>query len=233
MKNNKHEIERIKKVYEKRSKQIPIELYSFFNNANLYIIQNRDKEILNILKSHKITSLNNKKILDIGCGTGGELRNLIRYGANPVNLYGIDLLENRIETAQRLSPNIQCTCSDASEMPYEDKSFDIVAQFTVFTSILDEHMKKCIAREMIRVLISNGIIIWYDYHMNNPKNPDVKGVNKREIYKLFPGCQIKLKRITLAPPIARIIAPHSIILCHLLEKLGFLNTHYIGVIKKV
>ncbi len=94
-------------------------------------------------------------------------------------------------------------------------------------------MKKRISQEMVRVSKTDGIILWYDFHMNNPKNPDVKGVKKREIYELFPECQIKLKRITLAPPIARIIAPHSTILCHLFEKLGFLNTHYIGVIKKV
>ncbi len=91
------EIKRIKGIYDKRKGLIPSQLYSFFNDAHLYIIQNRDIEILRILKSHNITSLENRKILDIGCGIGAELRNLIRYGANPLNLYGIDLLEDRIE----------------------------------------------------------------------------------------------------------------------------------------
>ena len=73
------------------------------------------------------------------------------------------------------------------------------------------------------------IILWYDYHMNNPNNPDVKGVKKKEIYELFPNCIIHLKRINLAPPIARAIAPYSLLLCYLLEKLKVFNTHYIGV----
>jgi len=35
-------------------------------------------------------------------------------------------------------------------------------------------MNQGIATEMLRVLKPDGIILWYDYHMNNPKNPGVK-----------------------------------------------------------
>jgi ubiquinone/menaquinone biosynthesis C-methylase UbiE len=61
----------------------------------------------------------------------------MKYGARPENLYGIDLLDERIEEAKRLSPNIDFRCGNAEELPYEDGLFDIVIQFTVFTSILD------------------------------------------------------------------------------------------------
>jgi ubiquinone/menaquinone biosynthesis C-methylase UbiE len=163
---------------------------------------------------------------------GGELRNFIRYGASPENLFGIDLLPDRIGIAKKISPNIDFRCGDASEIPYEDESFDMVLQFTVFTSILDKGMKRSIATEMLRVLKPDGIVLWYDYHMNNPKNPDVKGVKKQEIYELFPGCLIDLKRITLAPPITRLLARHSWFACYLLERLKVFNTHYLGVIRK-
>lgn len=106
-------------------------------------------------------------------------------------------------------------------------------QFTVFTSILDTGMRRSIATEMLRVLKPDGIILWYDYHMNNPKNPDVKGVKKKEIHELFPHGQITLKRITLAPPITRLIAHRSWLICYLLEKLKVFNTHYLGVIRKI
>jgi len=56
-----------------------------------------------------------------------------------------------------------------------------IHQFTVFTSILDISMKQSIAGEMLRVLKPDGIILWYDYYRNNPMNPDVRGVKKREI----------------------------------------------------
>jgi len=68
--------------------------------------------------------------------------------------------------------------------------------------------------------------------MNNPKNPDVRGVKKKEIYELFPACQIYLNRITLAPPLSRALAPFSITLCQILEKIPLLCALYLGVIKK-
>jgi hypothetical protein len=85
---------------------------------------------------------------------------------------------------------------------------------------------------MARVLSPQGIIIWYDYHMDNPYNSNVRGVKKKEIRELFPDCDIELHRIILAPPLVRILAPCSLLLCYLLEKLSILNTHYLGVIRK-
>jgi hypothetical protein len=89
-----------------------------------------------------------------------------------------------------------------------------------------------VAGEMIRVLKEDGIIIWYDYYTNNPWNPDVRGVKKREIHQLFPGCRVDLQKITLAPPLARALAPRSWLACSLLEKIPWLRTHYLGVIRK-
>jgi len=36
----------------------------------------------------------------------------------------------------------------------------------------------------------------------------------------------------LAPPLTRLLAPRSFLLCSLLEDLFILNTHYLGVIRK-
>jgi ubiquinone/menaquinone biosynthesis C-methylase UbiE len=231
--NFENETDRITQAYERRQEHVSSQLYSFFNTAHLFIVQRRDREIIEALKMHGIEALEDKKILDIGCGGGRELGTLIRYGAGPDNLFGIDLLQNRIDNARRIHPHIDFRCADAASLPYGDDSFDIVMQFTVFTSILEIRMKREIAREIVRVLKPGGIILWYDYHMNNPKNPDVRGVKKKEIHELFPGCEIHLKRITLAPPLIRLIAPYSWLACYLLEKLKVFNTHYLGVIKKV
>jgi len=150
----------------------------------------------------------------------------------PENLYGIDLLADRIETAKKLSPHLNLYLGSATDLPFEDKFFDIVIQFTVFTSILDYSMKQKIAKEMLRVLKPDGIIIWYDYWISKPTNPDVKGVGKQEIKKLFPNCKFEFHRITLAPPIARLLVPISWMLCELLEKIRIFNTHYLAIIKK-
>ena len=231
MQKNRAEIDRIKDVYKQRREIFPNK-YSYFNKANLFVVQRREWEIIRMLKKHKITFLKNTRILDVGCGIGNELRSFIKYGASPENLFGIDMVESRINKAKKLSPNINYKCQDASLLPYKDEDFDIITQFTVFTSILDTDMKTQIAKEILRVLKSNGIIIWYDFHINNPRNKNTRRINKKELCLLFPNCDINLKSITLAPPLTRTLAPISTILCQLLEKIPLLCTHYIGTIQK-
>jgi hypothetical protein len=93
-------------------------------------------------------------------------------------------------------------------------------------------MKENIASEMLRVLKADGTIIWYDYYVNNPWNPDVRGVKKKEIQELFPNCVLSLKRVTLAPPIVRILGPFSTLLCLILDKVPLLRSHYLGMIRR-
>ena len=127
---------------------------------------------------------------------------------------------------------MQIERGNAADLRFADGSFDVVFQFTVFTSILDPDLKRKVATEMVRVLKHDGLIVWYDFHINNPSNPDVRGVKKPEIVELFLGCTVSLRRLTLAPPIARLVAPYSWITCELLEALPWLRTHYLGAIRK-
>jgi hypothetical protein len=93
-------------------------------------------------------------------------------------------------------------------------------------------MKFRVAAEMNRVLKPGGVILWYDYFVSNPKNPNVRGVSRKEILDLFPGLSISLQRITLAPPIARAVGPISPVLHHLLSSCKPLRTHYLGLFQK-
>jgi len=85
---------------------------------------------------------------------------------------------------------------------------------------------------MRRVLEPGGVILWYDFRYDNPRNPHVRGIGAREIRSLFPGCTVRLRRVTLAPPIARRLVPFSWTVAYLVEKLPLLRTHYLGVIYK-
>ncbi len=228
----KNEQNRIKQVYAERKENIPSDMYSYFNKGNLFIIQQREKTILNLLNKYGYNPLTNAKILDIGCGSGGELRNLMRYGANPENLYGIDLIPERVETANKLSPNLNIAEGSATQLSFGDNTFDIVSQFTVFTSILDDNIRKKAASEMLRVLKPKGIILWYDFRYLNPRNKHAKHIKADEIRALFPDCSYDIRSITLIPPIARRLAPVSWLLCYLLEKIPFMRSHYIAVIQK-
>jgi hypothetical protein len=103
---------------------------------------------------------------------------------------------------------------------------------TVFNSVFDPRLRQRIAQEMLRVLKAGGAILWLDFIFNNPANPDVQGIRLKQIRYLFPNCDLKVRRITWAPPLARCIAPLSWLLCYLLARLKFLNTHCLGLICK-
>jgi hypothetical protein len=57
-------------------------------------------------------------------------------------------------------------------------------------------------------------------------------VGAAEIRRLFPGCRITLKKVTLAPPIARRLVPMSWLTALAMEQLTIFNTHYLGLIQK-
>jgi ubiquinone/menaquinone biosynthesis C-methylase UbiE len=208
--------------------------YSWFSPGHLFMVQERERQMLTLLKQHGFGELNTKKILEIGCGTGYWLREFIKWGARPENIVGIDLLSGSVAEAKQLCPSaVQIQCHTAAKLAFPDATFDLVLQSTVFTSILDSDMKEQIASEMIRMVKKEGTILWYDYHANNPWNPDVRGVKKREIHRLFPGCRIRLERTTLAPPLVRLLTPYSWLASYFLAKIPLLCTHYLGLIQKV
>ena len=154
-------------------------------------------------------------------------------GRGPSALAGIDLLPERVEAARRrLTPGADIRDGDASALPWDAGVFDIVLQSTVFSSILDAGMRTAVAAEMARVLAPGGVILWSDFFADNPRNRAVRGMRRREIARLFPGFHAELRRISLAAPLARAIAPRSLLAASLLEHLRVLNTHYVGVLTR-
>ncbi|MDR4488240.1 MAG: class I SAM-dependent methyltransferase [Nitrospirales bacterium] len=228
--SEKFEEDRIQAAYARRKWN---GFYSWFNMGYVFLMQQQERKMLIALERYGFSPLSNRKILEIGCGRGYWLCEFIKWGANPKHIFGVDLLPDRVENARRLCPErVHIECGNATRLNFPDESFDLVLQSTVFSSVLDPSVRKQIASEMLRVVKGNGALFWYDFHKNNPKNPDVQGMKKDEIFRLFPECQINLQRITLAPPLVRLLAPYSPISCYLLEKLKVLNTHYLGVICK-
>ena len=226
------ETERIRSAYAKRRSG---SVYSMFDPAQMLAVQERERKLLKRLAACGFHStLERARILEIGCGTGFWLREFIRWGARPENIVGIDLLPQRIASAQSLCPSgVTLSCQSATDLHNLPCSFDLVLQSTVFTSILEPQMKRRIANEMLRVLSPGGLIVWYDFHMSNPANPDVHGIKREEIKELFPGCHIQLERMTLAPPLGRPIARISPTLYRAAAAIKLLSTHYLGLIRKL
>lgn len=232
------EARRIKQVYSQRFSRLGSpgsagwRPYSCFDPAHLMLHHSRERVTLRLLDHYGFYPLTHRRILDVGCGAGLLLQEFLKYGAMPGNLYGIDLLKEQIMRAHTLNPALRFFSADASELPFADGSFDIVMQWTVFSSILDRGVRDAVAREMLRVLKPRGIILWYDFWPNNPANPDVRGIRAGEIRRLFPECKCALRHAVLAPVISRSLARHSALACEFLERIPYLCSHFVGVIQK-
>ena len=93
----------------------------------------------------------NIKILNLGAGTGSDLKILSQFG----NVYVIDVNEKALE----LVPSEFCIekrLADACKLPYEDLFFDIVVAFDVLEHI--ENDVKAVS-EVRRVLKNEGLFL--------------------------------------------------------------------------
>jgi len=226
------DLNRLRAEYAQRRQRLAgSDLYSPFNIANLFAIQQRQRAVLNLLRQRGFNPLLGRSILELGCGRGGVLLEFLNYGASPESLHGIDLLPDRLKHAQQPLPHLPLACADGQHLPYPSGAFELVLQYTAFSSILDDTVKANLAREMLRVLRRpDGLILWYDFWLN-PANPNTQGIRPAEIKRLFPNCHYEFQRITLAPPLARRLVPVSWLLAGLLEKLWLFNTHYLAAIQ--
>jgi SAM-dependent methyltransferase len=216
---------------ERRRKEIPADFYSLVRTPNLFMFTQRVRVLLKLLRQQGLIPLAKRRILEVGCGEGSWLVYLMLWGATPDLMSGIDLDQQALKQAMRRLPEADLRFGNAADLPWADHSFDIVLQMTAFSTMLDGRLRQDAAREMMRVVKPDGVIIWYDLRFDNPKNPSIRPVKAREIKEMFPGCSVKLKRVTLVPPLMRWIVPVSWILALLLEKIPPLRSHLLGRIR--
>jgi SAM-dependent methyltransferase len=90
-----------------------------------------------------------RRILDVGCGAGNMIHHLSRYGT----VVGID--NNSIPLRIARQRGYDARLAQAEEMPFEDKSFDLVTALDVIEHC-DEDVQ--ILRECYRVCADDGLI---------------------------------------------------------------------------
>jgi SAM-dependent methyltransferase len=226
------ELARIRGAYDRRKREVPPDLYSDTNPRAAVFQRELEQRIFELMSLKLAGTLAMQRVLDVGCGEGRWLCRFIHWGASPENLFGIDLLPERVAVARdACPPAVRVLCGSADQLPAEDGSLDVVLCMNVLSSILAGELRAAVAGEMLRVLRPGGFVLWYDFFVNNPANPDVRGVGKSEIARLFPGCDIELARITVAAPLGRAIARLPYIYAGL-AKCRIFCTHYLGWIQK-
>jgi SAM-dependent methyltransferase len=168
-----------------------------------------------------------KKVLDVGAGELYWGDQFVSLGFTKSNYVGVDLLFGRLRKGRVSGHDYQAVAASAAELPFRSAAFDLISQFTMMTSVLDDALRKHIAAEMIRVLKPDGYILWYDFRYSNPANPDTRGIGRTELKGLFPGRPIDLRTVTFLPPLARRLGSPLLKFFHACP---ILRTHYLALI---
>lgn len=207
--------------------------YSPLNPEVIMSRQEMEREIVRWVQQSGLSPLSSKRLLEIGCGIGSNLIDMIRLGFLPENVVGNELLEERFIQARHLLPEaVQLLQGDASALNISLNSFDVIFQSTVFTSLLDEAFQRKLADKMWEWVKPGGGVLWYDFIYDNPHNNDVKGVALSRIRELFPKGRLSYRRVTLAPPISRRVCRLHPGLYTVFNSVPFLRTHVLCWISK-
>lgn len=179
----------------------------------------RARVLSRMLVSTVGTDLTHLRVVDVGCGTGAFLRQLIDWGATPANLTGTEFHQDRLDiAAARTAPGVGWHEGRLSALPAAGA--DLVAAQTVFSSILDPGLRQQLAAEMWRMLRPGGWTLVFDFRYNNPKNPHVRRVTREELEGFWPGERQQYQTLLLVPPISHALAGLPALLTELLATLA-------------
>lgn len=99
----------------------------------------------------KSCTFRGKSVLEIGCGPGGNLMEVLRRGAARVT--GADISQRMVDLARQNVDNakVQVLKIDGKSLPFDDKGIDLVFTVTVLQHNTDDRMMRGILGEACRV----------------------------------------------------------------------------------
>jgi len=226
------ERERMRREYQRRARDVEPNRYAASQPFARFEVEVRNRRAERLLRSHQLFPKPGDDCLEVGFGSQGWFTQLISWGVQETELHGIELDPERAARARDLFPKADLRLGDAVNLPWDSGTFKLVIASTIFTSILDPRVRRLIADEIVRVMAPGGALLWYDFAYDNPRNRNVRGIPRREIRQLFPGLRGGIQRVTLAPPLGRIVVPRSRALATFLEGIPLLRTHLLAVLTK-
>jgi SAM-dependent methyltransferase len=220
------ELDRIRAAYGERDAGTETP-YRWSNPGYVIYMQLLERALLGALED-TATPLAGARVLDVGCGSGYFLHRLSEYGAG--ECHGIDLLASRIEAARQQYPGQDWHVGSATELPFEDGSFDLVTQFTCLSSILDRATRAAAASEMLRVAGRRGRVLSLDMRRGSRPGsagtPTI-GLDEDALRSLF-GEPHLLRRVALRFDLTQIAGRHAL-LAQTLALARPLRSHLLGL----
>ena len=221
--NVSEETSRIKDSYDRRT--------TTYDPCSPWVYQTRlelERALIETLRRAKVLPLTQRSLLEVGCGSGNNLLQFLRLGIEPERLVGCELIEQRVAEARRRVPAAtHILCGDALQMDFGQQTYDIVYQSLVFSSILDADFQRQLAARIWTLVRPGGGVLWYDFTFDNPRNRDVAGVPIARVRELFPQARMEYRRVTLAPPISRLVSGWHPALYSVFNSIPWLRTHVV------
>lgn len=113
------------------------------------------REITSALLKAACPPITARDVLDVGCGTGGNLNWLESY-AGSGRVVGIDLIPDALQFCRERGHRLLAQAS-ATDLPFGDSMFDLVTSFDVLVQLPGETADEQAIGEMYRVLRPGGI----------------------------------------------------------------------------
>jgi SAM-dependent methyltransferase len=205
---------------------------SILQPGNLLMVQERERFLAGFLRRAGLHSLDETRVFEAGCSTGYNLRQMVQWGGRPENMAGIDLDPAAVDYCKAHAPEIRVHSGSADAISEPDESFDLAFAFTLFSSVPDEEVSAGIARELARIVRPGGFIIVYDMRRRSPGNRNVHPISAEDIRRWFPRAPMRVRTITLAPPIARRAGRWAPWMYAPLSKIPFLRTHAMYLLRR-
>ncbi|MED1412070.1 MULTISPECIES: class I SAM-dependent methyltransferase [Bacillus] len=182
---------------------------NFHDANNKYTYANRNAHISWREAINNIVDVQDKRIIDIGCGGGIYTKELALMGAS--NVIGLDFSKEILQAAKENCssfPNISFIHGDAHNIPFPDETFDIVISRAVIHHLQDI---PTFLSEVSRILKKDGMLILQDRTIEDciiPGSPEhIRGY----FFSVFPKLiETEAKRRPKTTTIQHLLQKHSL-----------------------
>lgn len=152
---------------------------NYYEENDIYEIFSLAEDYPNKIFNYLYPCIQNKIVLDLGCGTGKFMQ---KFYKDTIKYYGLDLSEMQLKIAQNKvkGENVEFICCSAENIPLPDNSIDVIISTWVLGTILEVDRRNKAIEEMKRVLKKDGVIflvendIGGEFEIIRNRYPDIK-----------------------------------------------------------